>query len=204
MPRKRSGRRPRPAQCKVGQRQVGQRQVGQREGLTTAPTPERRRHGPIEPVIVSLVAAGEIITAQPLRAVSALALLQRRGLISIGERQAGERFHNLFRAAALDNLRASDLMRIPVILSYGNNMHLVEGSEEAKNAIFSALDALGGQHTLGGQCAWYVLGCEMPLNRWAERVDRAGRRVDRHAAGGMLLVVLEILARHFGREKNSL
>jgi hypothetical protein len=80
----------------------------------------------------------------------------------------------------------------------GNNGRHAEGSEAARLAVISALDALGGVQSPGpGSCAWYVLGCELPLTRWALEIGWGTRRVSRLAASGVLLADLGILRAHY-------
>jgi hypothetical protein len=121
----------------------------------------------------------------------------REGTIGNPERRAGERFHDLFRLAHLDNLYASDTTPLPVILANDANGRSVQGNEAARLQILSALDALGGIQSPGGSCAWHVLGCELPLTRWALTVGWSGRRVSRLAASGVLLTDLGILRGYF-------
>jgi hypothetical protein len=156
------------------------------------PTRERRVKGAIER-LVRPIEDCHGAWSRPLKAVDTLSAMMREGSIGFPERQAGERFHDLFRLAHFDGLFASDTTRIPVILANGANGRGADGNEAARLQILCALDALGGIQSPGGSCAWYVLGCELPLTRWAIEVGWSGRRVSRLAASGVLLTDLGIL-----------
>ena len=77
----------------------------------TAPSAERRRHGPVErPERPIADAAGR--AARPYRAVDTLAIMQRRGSITAAMRQAGEDFRARFAVAQLDPLHAVHLSHL--------------------------------------------------------------------------------------------
>jgi hypothetical protein len=161
------------------------------------PTEERFAQGGVMRLAAAIIdAKGEL--ARPYKGLDTLERMERMGTINARERRAGNRFHDLFRRAMLDQLRAADPTRLPVILANGNARRFVQGDEGARLAVFSALDALGGMETEPGSCAWHVLGCEMPLVTWALSVRRGGRRVSKLMASGILLSDLQILRGYFG------
>src|SRR6266446_6992466 len=83
------------------------------ERADTEPTAERRRHDPIERLKRSIAdAAGQ--PSRPYRAVDTLAVMERRGSITAGMRQAGEDFRARFAVAQLDPLRAPDLSHLRI------------------------------------------------------------------------------------------
>src|SRR5216684_7951990 len=123
------------------------------------PTPERRQHGAIERLERTIGdAAGR--PSRPYRAVDTLAIMQRRGSITAGMRQAGEDFRGRFATAQLDPLRALDL----------SHLRLGERSlrpdrdgpalriEAARTAVWRAIHAVGGIASPAGSCLWHVLG----------------------------------------------
>lgn len=155
------------------------------------PTKERRAQGAIERLAVPI----EDMQGQwsrPLIGLDTLSRMERAGSIGGAERRAGTRFHGQFRRAHLDKLFASDTARTPVILANGN-WREAEGNESARLAVISALDALGGIGSPGGSCAWDVLGCELSLERFAQR-----RRIHNLTATGILLTDLAILRAYYG------
>ena len=163
------------------------------------PTAERLAHGEVIRLAAAIVdAEGE--WARPYRGVDTLERMERAGTINARERRAGNQFHDLFRKAMLDGLRAADPTRLPVILANGNNggRFMGDGDERARLAVFSALDALGGIQTAAGSCAWHVLGCETTLETWAMAISSSGRRMSRGMASGILLSDLQILRGYFG------
>src|SRR5213079_2182163 len=100
----------------------------------------------------------------PWHVESMLARLERRGSITSAERRAGEEFGRLFQLAHLDALVAADLRR-----QGRSSSATPHGSERARRRIMDALDALGGQQSPCGTCAWFVLGCELSVHAWAMR-----------------------------------
>jgi len=160
------------------------------------PTRERFAQGDIVRVVEAIVdVQGE--RCWPYRGLDTLERMERAQTINRQERRAGDKFHDLFRRAMLDRLRAADPTRLPVLLN-GNGGRAADGDEAARLVVLSALDALGGLQTETGSCAWYVLGCEFPLVDWAVAVSRGGRRVSKLMASGILLSDLQILRRYFG------
>src|SRR6059058_6096652 len=77
------------------------------------PSPERRQHGIIERP-ASTIADVNGQPSRPYRAVDTLAVMERRGSITAGMRQAGEDFRARFAVAQLDPLRALDLTHLRV------------------------------------------------------------------------------------------
>src|SRR5437870_1913254 len=74
------------------------------------PTPERRSRGIVE-LVERPIADESGRPSRPYRAVDTLAVMERRGSITGGMRQAGEDFRARFAVAQLDPLRAPDLSR---------------------------------------------------------------------------------------------
>src|ERR1700691_5196999 len=72
---------------------------------------ERLQHGLIEP-LPTIIADAAGRPARPYRAVDTLMIMERRGSITAGMRQAGEDFRHRFALAQLDPLRALDLARL--------------------------------------------------------------------------------------------
>lgn len=153
----------------------------------------RRRHGIVERANEQIAdLAGDI--GNPFRAISLLDAMARNGRISQEERCAGERFHELFMLAAFDPLRAADMGRV----GGARYAPAYRGSQAAKDAVWAAVQALGGEASQGGCCAWFVLGCEYSLTQWATREGVRGRPIQTHAATGSLITVLGVLKNHFG------
>jgi len=156
-----------------------------------APTPYRRQHGRISQATEQIADAHGTIGV-PWLAEGLLGRLERRGAITPAQAHAGHEFHRLFRLAALDPLRAADMMR-----AHGGSID-GSGIERARRRIDDALHALGGQSSPCGSCAWFVLGCELSLAGWARREGWQGRPLREEVAKGILAGTLGVLARHFG------
>jgi hypothetical protein len=165
----------------------------------SGPTPERRQHGGIERLERAIGdAAGH--PSRPYRAIDTLAVMQRRGSITAGMRQAGEDFRARFASAQLDPLRALDLTHVRV----GGRSLRPEGNspalriEAARAAVWRAVQAVGGIASPAGSCLWHVLGWERSLKEWALERGWSGRRVSQEAASGILIAALGALEVHFG------
>jgi hypothetical protein len=164
------------------------------------PTPERRQHGPIERLERTIGdAAGR--PSRPYRAVDTLAIMERRGSITAGMREAGETFRVRFAEAHLDPLRALDLSHLRLGepgLRHGGEPPGVR-IEAARTAVWRAVQALGGIASPAGSCLWHVLGWERSLKEWAIEQGWSGRRVSQEAASGILVAGLGALEGHYGR-----
>jgi len=156
-----------------------------------APSPERRQHGRITRADETLPDANGAI-GLPWYAESMLARMERRGDITSRERHAGEQFGRLFQLAHLDALKSADLRR-----SGRASTDTTHGSELARRRVLEALDALGGQASPCGTCAWFVLGCELSVHAWAMRESWNGRPLQPAVAKGVLKGTLGVLAQHF-------
>jgi len=130
---------------------------------------------------------------QHRRAVDTLGMMLANGTITPEMHDAGERFRILFRAASLDGLRASQLLRVPG----GSGDPLTERQASSRARLAAALDALGGHGSAAGSCAWHILGLEASVREWAMRQGWGGRPVAPPQAQGMLVATLGVLAAHF-------
>jgi hypothetical protein len=175
----------------------GQKSRRRGERDIVEPPAERLAHG----VVLRLKAAIVDVEGRaglPWRALDTLARMERQGSITAPMRRAGDRFHDLFRIAALDGLHAADPMRIPVQCNCSRNVRThVRGSERARQAVLAALETLGGIESPSGSCAWHVLGCEMTIEEWAFTCGWAGRRITRDMGAGILVSGLAILKQHY-------
>ncbi len=166
------------------------------------PTVERLRHGLVErPARAIADTAGR--PSRPYRAVDTLAIMERRGSISRGMRQAGEDFRARFALAQLDPLRALD----PSHLRFGERGARRDGDavglriERARDQVWRAIQAVGGIASPAGSCLWHVLGWERSLKEWALERGWSGRRVSQEAASGILVAALGALEAHFSASR---
>jgi len=164
----------------------------------SGPTPERRQHGAVERLDRAIGdAAGH--PSRPYRAVDTLAIMQRRGSITAGMRQAGEDFRARFATAQLDPLRALDLShlrfgeRSPQPNRDGPGLRI----EAARTAVWRTIQSVGGIASPAGSCLWHVLGWERSLKEWALQQGWSGRRVSQESASGILIAALGALESHF-------
>jgi len=182
-------------------------------------TEKRSRHGPLVPPIADVMPTLErsnhgIVErldraisdtsgrpARPYRFVDTLAVMERRGSITAGMRQAGEDFRDCFAIAHLDPLSAFDISR-PRTGSRGGSRPVEEpGSriENARKVVWHATLAVGGLGSAGGSCIWHVVGCQQSLKEWALEQGWNGRRMSQEAASGILIASLGTLEAHFAQ-----
>jgi hypothetical protein len=164
----------------------------------TAPTAERSRHDPIERV-GRAIADSSGLPARPYRVIDTLAIMERRGSITPGMRQAGEDFRTAFAVAQLDPLRALDWSRLRNGSAPG---HLADDRrsgriETARDRVWQAVLAVGGLGSPGGSCLWHVVGWERSLKEWAAAQGWSGRRVSQETASGILIAALGALESHY-------
>jgi hypothetical protein len=167
-------------------------------GAGNAPTPERLRHGVVERIERPIADSTGLI-GRPYRVVDTLALMERRGSITHGMRQAGEDFRARFAVAQLDPLRALDLSRLRLgdrVLrpnEDGPGLRI----EAARTAVWRAIGSVGGIASPAGSCLWHVVGWGCSLKEWALEQGWSGRRVSQEAASGILIAALGALEAHF-------
>jgi len=163
------------------------------------PTAERLRHDPIER-LDRVIADAQGCAARPYRALDTLAVMERRGSITAGMRQAGEDFRARFVTAQLDPLRALDLSQLRFGDRPSRSGDEVPGLriEVARNEVWRAIKAVGGIASPAGSCVWHVVGWECSLKAWAAEQGWNGRRVSQEAASGILVAALGALEAHFG------
>jgi hypothetical protein len=155
----------------------------------------RRQHDPVEPVsdrADTLDTEGNY--GNPYRTIGLLAAMERNKRIEPGMRAAGDRFHALFMRACLEPLHAADMGRV----GGGGEVAVIRGNQKAKDAVYAALNALGGEDTLAGCCARFVLGHEDSLTAWAQRERGKGRNISTENASGILIGLLPVLQKQFG------
>jgi hypothetical protein len=125
--------------------------------------------------------------------------MERRGSITGGMRQAGEDFRARFAVAQLDPLRAPDLSRPrergALRFKADEPGMRIEGAREA---VWRAIQAVGGSGSPAGSCLWHVVGSEQSLKEWALEQGWSGRRVSQETASGILIAALGALETHFG------
>jgi flavin-binding protein dodecin len=162
------------------------------------PTAERLRHGPVER-FDRAIADAHNNASRPYRALDTLAIMERRGSITAGMRQAGEDFRTRFATAQLDPLRALDISQVR--LGDRSSRHPDEGSglriEAARDAVWRAIQSVGGIASPAGSCIWHVVGWECSLKAWAVEQGWNGRRVSQETASGILVAALGALEAYF-------
>lgn len=182
----------------AGKRSGSTASLADRPAAESGPTPERWRHDPVERLDRAIPdAAGQ--PARPYRALDTLSVMERRGSITAGMRQAGEDFRARFALAQLDPLRAINLARLRFDHDGFRPDRALPGLriETARRAVWAAIQAVGGIASPAGSCLWHVLGWQRTLKEWAAEQGWAGRRVSQEAASGILVAALGALEAHF-------
>lgn len=167
-------------------------QVGDR----ILPSSARAQHDPVE-ILPNAIADEQGNPGQPYRAVDSLERMFKGGTITGAMYAAGTDFRNDFRLAQHDPMRAVELGRIP---GNGKASSVAMEVARARDRVWEALVALGGQGTPVGSCAWFVLGCEMSVAEWARRQQWGnGRSLQEKVAAGILVGALGVLEAHYER-----
>jgi|SRR5215472_9243497 len=176
---------------------MSRRRQTQPPGREVLISPERLQHGPVE-LVPAIIADAAGRPARPYRAVDTLTIMERRGSISAGMRQAGEDFRRRFAIAQLDPLRALDLSRLSLGDKPARRGDHAPGLrvEAARTAVWRAIRAVGGIASPAGSCLWHVVGWERSLKEWAQEQGWSGRRVSPEAASGILIAALGALETH--------
>ena len=171
--------------------------------VESGPTPERRNRGIVERV-ERPIADEKGRPSRPYRAIDILGAMERRGSITGGMRQAGEDFRARFTIAQLDPLRAPDWSR-PRERGTARFTADEPGAriEGAREAVWCAIQAVGGPVSPAGSCLWHVVGWEQSLKEWALGQGWGGRRVTQEAASGILIAALGALEMHFGLKRRD-
>jgi hypothetical protein len=164
------------------------------------PTPERSNHGIVER-LERTISDSSGRPARPYRFVDTLAVMERRGSITAGMRQAGEDFRDCFAVAQLDPLSAFDISRPKIGSRSGFRSMEGPGSriENARRVVWRATLAVGGLRSAGGSCVWHVVGWQQSLKEWALEQGWNGRRVSQEAASGILIASLGTLEAYFAQ-----
>jgi hypothetical protein len=94
--------------------------------------------------------------------VDTLTLMERRGSITAGMRQAGEDFRRRFALAQFDPLRALDISRLSLGDKPSGRGDHAPGLrvEAARVAVWRAVGTVGGIASPAGSCLWHVGGWE--------------------------------------------
>jgi len=132
------------------------------------------------------------IGGTPLIRFSTLAQLERRGVISAREADAGHYFGWLFQQASLDPLKVADIKRIPAAGGPAAG-DLPAAAERYRHRVSDAMRVLGGAGSPAASAIWAICGLEMSVPAWALARQR---RPDE--AFGILCAGLGVLAAHWG------
>jgi hypothetical protein len=179
--------------CKRGTRRAAK----EPEDLSK-PTSWRMQHGRFAETTRAVGAGAD----KPLvlrRAVDTLGAMLANGTITPAMHRAGIAFRAQFRAAALDTLRTTPLLRMPS----GATGLPTERQLDLRRKVAAALDALGGQSSAAGCCVWHVVGYEASVREWAMRQGWRGKPVGHSQAQGILVAALGVLAGHYGRTRGG-
>jgi hypothetical protein len=136
-------------------------------------------------------------TGQPVthrRIIDTLGQMLANGSITPAMHEAGCMFRTQFRAAMLDGMRVSALVRV----SGGSGDGLTERQAAARHRVADVLGLFGGTDTACGSCLWHVVGMECSVREWAGRQGWGGRSINHVQGQGILVAALNVLAVHYG------
>lgn len=161
------------------------------------PPPERLCAGPGQAVrLKEPVADARGGIGRPWQVLGTLARMRRAGSITCQMHAAGLKFNRLFNLAGLDPLWAPDVGRAPV-LTHNLRLNGRGGNGEARQVVLDSLEILGGIQMPTASCAWHCLGLEWTVESWAISRAWGNRRIEVHAATGILLADLAVLQNYY-------
>jgi hypothetical protein len=128
------------------------------------------------------------------RMVDSLGQMLANGSITPAMHEAGSMFRTQFRAAMLDSIRVSALVRV----SGGSDDGPTEHQAAARRRVAEAMSLFGGTDTACGSCLWHVVGMECSVREWAGRQGWGGRCINHVQGQGILVGALNVLAVHYG------
>ncbi len=180
--------------------------AGKRKGNRTRvaddlgkPTCWRLQHGAVSEAIRGV----DPDTGRPAtqrRMVDTLGQMLANGSITSAMHEAGCMFRTQFRAAMLDSIRVSALVRV----SGGSDDGAPEHQAAARRRVAEALSLFGGTDTACGSCLWHVVGMECSVREWASRQGWGGRPINHVQGQGILVAALSVLAVHYGLVARSM
>jgi len=134
------------------------------------------------------------------RMTDSLGQMLANGSITPAMHEAGCMFRTQFRAAMLDSIRVSCLVRV----SGGSDDGPTEHQAAARRRVAEALAVFGGTDTACGSCLWHVVGMECSVREWAGRQGWGGRSINHVQGQGILVGALNVLAVHYGLVPRSM
>lgn len=180
---------------------AGKRKAGRSNAAEDLGKPSRWRlqHGPVSEAI----RGQDPETGRPAtqrRMVDSLGQMLANGSITPAMHEAGYMFRTQFRAAMLDSIRVSALVRV----SGGSDDGPTEHQAAARRRVAEALSMFGGTDTACGSCLWHVVGMECSVREWAGRQGWGGRSINHVQGQGILVGALSVLAVHYGLVPRSM
>ena len=177
--------------------------AGKRKGKVAGdlgkPSRWRLQHGAVsEPLRGQDPETGRPATQR--RMVDTLGQMLTNGSITPAMHEAGCMFRTQFRAAMLDSIRVSALIRV----SGGSDDGPTEYQAAARRRVAEALSLFGGTDTACGSCLWHVVGLEGSVREWAGRQGWCGRPINHVQGQGILVAALNVLAVHYGLVSRSM
>lgn len=161
--------------------------------------PERDYRAQHDPVEVVETRDPENWPVRLSRTVDTVGRLLKNGMLAENEAGAANRFRQDFHRGQLDPARAPDIGRIP---TRGKRYGVSSRIEEARDAVWHAMQSLGGMRSPAGSCVWYIVGAGYTIREWSIQ-QSFGRGVSlRHeVATGILVGALGALQAHYDRER---
>jgi hypothetical protein len=133
----------------------------------TVPPSERFRH---DKITLSEKSIGDSRGAisRPWKVENLLDRWEAEGKLTNAQRQAGEAFRVLFRAAQFEALRCADVGRIPNLARASRSWGALSiTAERARNRLSAVWEALGGLNSEPSSVIYHCLGEERSLREWS-------------------------------------
>lgn len=178
--------------------QSGQEKQNQSESeQETSLPPERYIHGEIIRQDHAM-ADEDGRPSRPYRTVNILDSMQKSGKISGEMHQAGDDFRSLFDRACFDPLQCPDISR-PMVSGRRKLSAVLNGRvEDARLAVYEAVNAVGGYDSHAGNLVINVLGWGWSIKHWSRERSRTKRPIHEQEASGIFQGALGVLEKHFG------
>lgn len=179
--------------CRRDRQDARARRLELARAVEMTPTDWQALNHGVEPVTGTIVDERGAVGAPVGRAIDTLARMRRSDTIDDGMLAAGRQFKDLFDLAQLDPLRAADLLRV----AGGVAGNLSSRSIAARDAVWTALQQIGGPSTPVGTACWWIVGVGLTAKEFSIREGWGGRPMNPMTVTGLVIAALSILEQHF-------
>lgn len=137
-------------------------------------------------------------TADHYRVMDTLALLLKNNAINQDMHDAGRIFEADFHRAFASGYGSGWPSEISGLSSSGQGESIVVTNATSAQAVWNAIEAVGGHESPNAAALWYVVGLGASLREWSTRAGWRGRSMTTDEAKGVLVSALWGLTRVYG------